>query len=85
MANTVKKATTRSTSKPTTTSRKTSTATSVKQPVSTPAPSQETRLEAMIRERAYLIWEHLGRPVGREMEHWLQAKKEILAQLKKTS
>ncbi len=30
-----------------------------------------------IRERAFAIWEEEGRPVGRDREHWLQAKKEL--------
>jgi hypothetical protein len=34
--------------------------------------------EAMIRERAYAIWEASGRPIGRDEEHWYQASKEIL-------
>lgn len=35
-------------------------------------------LEARIRERAYAIWEHEGRPEGREQEHWERAAREIL-------
>lgn len=26
-----------------------------------------------VRERAYYIWEHEGRPEGRAREHWLRA------------
>jgi hypothetical protein len=29
-----------------------------------------------IRKRAYRIWETMGRPEGRDLEHWLQAEKE---------
>jgi hypothetical protein len=29
-----------------------------------------------IRERAYHIWEHAGRPDGRAKEHWFQAAQE---------
>lgn len=29
-------------------------------------------------ERAYLIWEGLGRPHGYDREHWLQAEAEVL-------
>jgi hypothetical protein len=36
-------------------------------------------LETRIRERAYAIWEHEGRPEGREREHWERAAREILA------
>ncbi|MBN1594975.1 DUF2934 domain-containing protein [candidate division FCPU426 bacterium] len=39
----------------------------------------------MIRERAYQIWEETGREHGNDMDIWLQAKKEILAQVKKTT
>jgi len=30
-----------------------------------------------IAARAYQIWESHGRPAGRELEHWLQAEKEL--------
>ena len=30
-----------------------------------------------VRLRAYLIWEREGSPEGREVEHWLQAEREI--------
>ena len=30
-----------------------------------------------IRERAYLIWVNEGRPHGRELDHWLRAKREL--------
>lgn len=30
-----------------------------------------------IRERAYALWESLGRPHGREEEHWHQARQEL--------
>jgi hypothetical protein len=32
-----------------------------------------------IRQRAYQIWENLGRPKGGHDEHWVQAEAEILA------
>ncbi len=35
-------------------------------------------IEALIRERAYLIWEESGKPAGRDKDHWFQAAKEIL-------
>jgi hypothetical protein len=41
-------------------------------------------IEALIRERAYLIWEKSGKPLGRETDHWFQAAREIAeAQAKK--
>jgi len=30
-----------------------------------------------IRERAYSLWERDGRPHGRQMDHWLQAEREL--------
>ena len=32
----------------------------------------------LIRLRAYEIWVREGQPEGRELEHWLQARREIL-------
>lgn len=32
----------------------------------------------LIRLRAYEIWAREGQPEGRELEHWLQARREIL-------
>ncbi|MGE6784486.1 DUF2934 domain-containing protein [Ensifer adhaerens] len=32
-----------------------------------------------IRRRAYAIWESEGRPVGEDMRHWEQARREIEA------
>jgi hypothetical protein len=36
--------------------------------------------EERIRERAYEIWERVGRPEGKAVEHWLQAEAEISAE-----
>jgi hypothetical protein len=36
--------------------------------------------EALIRDRAYAIWEASGRPIGRDQDHWYQAAKEITDQ-----
>jgi hypothetical protein len=30
-----------------------------------------------VRERAYRIWETEGRPHGRDLDHWLQAEREV--------
>ena len=38
-----------------------------------------TQIDALIRERAYAIWEREGRPEGRERQHWEQAAREVLA------
>lgn len=37
-------------------------------------------LEDLVRARAHEIWEREGRPLGREAEHWEQARREIKAQ-----
>ena len=34
------------------------------------------QLTETIRKRAYQIWETMGRPEGRDREHWLQAEME---------
>ncbi|MGQ4273366.1 DUF2934 domain-containing protein [Terrihabitans sp. B22-R8] len=34
--------------------------------------------DELIRLRAYEIWIQEGQPEGREREHWLQARREIL-------
>jgi len=36
--------------------------------------------EEAIRERSYIIWERQGRPEGKAVEHWLQAKAELEAE-----
>ena len=36
--------------------------------------------EQAIRERAYAIWEQEGRPDGKDLDHWLRAEAEIIAQ-----
>ncbi len=40
--------------------------------------SPEDAAVSRIRERAYRIWETEGWPVGRDVEHWLRAEREIL-------
>lgn len=37
--------------------------------------------EAEIARVAYEIWEEEGRPEGRDLEHWMLARKRLLAQL----
>jgi len=39
----------------------------------------EPVLEQQIRQRAYAIWESLGRPAGVSDQHWLTAERELLA------
>lgn len=39
---------------------------------------QLAQQEAMIRERAYAIWESEGRPDGREWDHWERASREVV-------
>jgi hypothetical protein len=40
----------------------------------------ESEIEEKIRARAYAIWENAGRPEGRHLEHWLQAKRLVAAE-----
>jgi hypothetical protein len=35
--------------------------------------------EELVRERAHLIWEREGRPMGKADEHWEQARAELAA------
>ena len=39
-------------------------------------PETDYRKEQMVRDRAYFIWEHEGRPHGRAHDHWVQAIRE---------
>jgi hypothetical protein len=41
------------------------------------------KLNQMIKERAYYIWEGKGKPQGQDKAIWFQAEREILARLKK--
>jgi hypothetical protein len=36
-----------------------------------------TDLIQRIRERSYQIWEQEGRPEGQDLDHWLQAEREL--------
>ena len=33
-----------------------------------------------IAKRAYELWEHAGRPAGKDVEYWLQAESEVSQQ-----
>jgi hypothetical protein len=37
----------------------------------------EAELEALIRQRAYELWERDGRPDGRDDAHWAEAEREV--------
>jgi hypothetical protein len=39
----------------------------------------EQALEQRIRQRAYEIWDAIGRPEGASHLHWLTAEREVLA------
>jgi hypothetical protein len=39
----------------------------------------EQALEQRIRQRAYEIWETVGRPDGNSSQHWLAAERELVA------
>jgi len=36
--------------------------------------------EQRVRDRAYQLWQHAGRPEGKSEEFWLQAEAEISAE-----
>jgi hypothetical protein len=36
-----------------------------------------------VAQRAYQLWEAAGRPSGQDLEHWLQAEAELLADARK--
>lgn len=40
-------------------------------------------VEEVIRQRAYYLWEHEGRPEGREAEHWHRARAEVHHELQR--
>ena len=42
------------------------------------AETQAKQVREHIERCAYLIWEQEGRPVGRALEHWVQAEAELL-------
>jgi len=37
-----------------------------------------TEIDERIRQYAYALWEAAGRPLGRDLDYWLQAEKEAL-------
>jgi len=43
----------------------------------------EGKLNQMIKERAYFIWESKGKPKGQDQKIWLQAEKEVLSRIKR--
>ena len=43
----------------------------------------ETMLNSMIQERAYFMWEEMGKPQSSEVNIWLEAEKEIKSKLNK--
>jgi hypothetical protein len=69
---------------PATPRRRTTTAvTEAKPPASAgapmlPATATPRNAEEEIRRRAYELYEHEGRPEGRDQEHWLRAETELL-------
>jgi Protein of unknown function (DUF2934) len=40
--------------------------------------TRDGREQAIIRERAFAIWEEEGRPEGKSVAHWLRAEAEII-------
>ena len=41
--------------------------------------------ESMVSRVAYQLWEHAGRPAGRDLEFWLAAESKLRAQSSKTT
>jgi hypothetical protein len=41
--------------------------------------TRDAQDQAIIRERAFAIWEAEGRPEGKSEAHWLQAEAEVTA------
>jgi hypothetical protein len=39
-------------------------------------PGSNHEMEQFVRDRAYFIWEHEGRPDGRAYDHWTRAVSE---------
>lgn len=39
--------------------------------------ARKVELERRIRDRAYRIWVDEGQPSGKDLEHWLRAKREV--------
>lgn len=39
-------------------------------------------LEQEIAKHSYFMWEHEGKPEGKQLEHWFQAKAELEAKVK---
>jgi hypothetical protein len=48
-------------------------------------PAMYTPYHEKIARRAHEIWEKCGRPDGLEVEHWLQAEKELAGEDETTS
>ena len=47
-------------------------------PASTHVKAPRTPTRDEIAARAYWIWVELGYPAGRDLEHWLQAERELM-------
>lgn len=55
-----------------------------RKPSTNPASKvDEGKLNQLIRERAYYIWESKGKPNGQDQRIWLQAEREVLARVKR--
>jgi hypothetical protein len=77
------KLTTKTKKAPTSTSatskRQTTGAATVKPASSTPAAAKASRqiTTESIASRAYTLWEQAGKPLGRDVEYWLQAESQL--------
>jgi hypothetical protein len=45
----------------------------------------QQQLEIKIRNRAYELWNTSGREDGQDLQHWLAAEQEVLAEAEKTT
>ncbi len=45
----------------------------------TPAPAPNSVARDLIAERAQAIWRERGSPAGHDMEHWLEAERQLYA------
>lgn len=50
---------------------------SVAKAVATPKAAKPVVTRDMIAKRAYEIWERKGRPIGKDLENWQEAEREL--------
>ena len=45
-------------------------------------PQNRQSVEALVRERAYILWEKRGRPHGNDRQDWVEAEAQIKRELR---